>query len=134
MFAPKVAEASTKTAKSSIAKAAPRSSSLVVRSFGGNAVEQAKREVGAVEEPLEYEADRVADQVMRMPAPGSGAQPQVSLKCAACEEEDGLQKKGADAAPPALSEARPSVHETLRSAGQPLDAATRTYFEPRFRQ
>jgi uncharacterized protein DUF4157 len=35
-------------------------------------------------------------------------------------------------AAPALSEAPPSVHAALRSPGEPLDAATRAYFEPRF--
>src|ERR1700728_4297998 len=52
---------------------------------------QAKLEVGSVRDPLEYEADRVADQVMRMPDPSrsiSIAPPQVSRKCAACETEE----------------------------------------------
>ena len=57
--------------------------------------------------------------------------PQVSRKCAECEEEDKLQKKEAATAAPALSEAPASVHATLRSPGQPLDAATRAFFEPR---
>ncbi len=30
------------------------------------------------------------------------------------------------------AEAPPSVHETLRSAGRPLDGATRSFMEPRF--
>ena len=108
---------------------------------------QAKLKVGAVDDPLEHEADRVADQVMRMPAPGAAmtsappqvsrkcaaCEEQVSRKCAACEEEERLQKKEAAPATPALSEAPPSVHEALRAPGQPLDAATRAYFEPRFR-
>jgi hypothetical protein len=55
---------------------------------------QPKLAIGSVDDPLEHEADRVADQVMRMPdsalsiSPGS---PQLSRKCAECEEED--QKK-----------------------------------------
>ena len=97
---------------------------------------QAKLKVGAVDDPLEHEADRVADQVMRVPAPVRGlssAPPQVSRKCAECEEEDRkLQKKEAGSAAPTLAEATASVHEVLRSPGQPLDAATRAYFEPRF--
>ena len=63
---------------------------------------QAKLEVGAVNDPLEHEADRVADQVMRMPAPevfAASAPPQISRKCAACEEEEKLQKKEAGALP-----------------------------------
>ena len=57
---------------------------------------QSKLEAGEVNDPLEHEADRVADQVMRMPAPeiGSTGVPQaVSRKCAACEGEERLQKK-----------------------------------------
>jgi hypothetical protein len=91
---------------------------------------QAKLIVGQVNDPLEHEADRVADQVMRMPAPEiepAAALPQISRKCAACEteEEEQLQKK----------EARTSEATfVLRSPGQPLDATTRAYFEPRFGQ
>ena len=36
---------------------------------------QAKLKVGAVDDPLEHEADRVADQVMRMPAREVAADP-----------------------------------------------------------
>jgi hypothetical protein len=94
---------------------------------------QAKLEVGAVDDPLEHEADRVAEQVIRMPAPEvsvAAAPPQVSRKCAECEEEEKLQRKSAG--PQATSEAPASVHDVLRSPGQPLDAATRAFFEPRF--
>jgi hypothetical protein len=86
-----------------------------------------------VDDPLEHEADRVADQVMRMPAPEVAATPaplQINRKCAECEEDDKLQRK--DARPTAPAVAPPSVHAALRSPGQPLDAATRAYFEPRF--
>ena len=105
---------------------------------------QAKLKVGSVNDPLEHEADRVADQVMRMtvPAAMTSAPPQISRKCAACErevnrkcaafaDEEKLQKKEAGTQAP-ISEAPASVHEALRSPGQPLDAATRAYFEPRF--
>jgi hypothetical protein len=96
---------------------------------------QAKLKVGAVNDPLEREADVVADQVMRMPTPQvalGSAPPQLSRKCAGCEEEEKLQRK--EVGPQAASEAAASVHEVLRSPGQPLDAATRAYFEPRFGQ
>ncbi len=75
---------------------------------------QAKLKVGAVDDPLEHEADRVADQVMRMPAPGvSGAStpPQVCRKCAACEGEEQLHKKPAGTLS-AGREAPPIVHDT----------------------
>ena len=47
-------------------------------------------------------------------------------------EEEKLQKKEAGTPQAAAGEAPASVHEVLRSPGQPLDAATRAYFEPRF--
>jgi hypothetical protein len=117
--------------------------------------------VGAANDPLEHEADAVADRVMRMPEPGvalaraplqvsrkcaeceeeegrptgpSGTDPPPSVlrrKCAACEEETKVQRKATD--PGAAAEAAPPiVTEALRSPGHPLDAATRAYFEPRF--
>ncbi|MDQ6868146.1 MAG: DUF4157 domain-containing protein [Pseudomonadota bacterium] len=95
---------------------------------------QAKLKVGAVNDPLEHEADRVADQVMRMPAPGvsvAAASPQLSRKCDACEEEEKLQKKPAGPQA-ATNEAPASVHEVLRSPGQPLDVPTRAFLEPGF--
>ena len=107
---------------------------------------QPKLTVGAPNDPLEHEADRVADQVMRMPdpaaptAPGALATtrsrtPQLSRACAACEEEDEakmLQTKPAGLGEPAAGEAPPIVHEVLRSPGQQLDPKTRAFFEPRF--
>jgi Domain of unknown function (DUF4157) len=95
---------------------------------------QAKLVVGRVDDPLEHEADLVAEQVMRMPDPGlevSASQPRISRKCAACEEEDKLQTKrdGTDARG---GEAPAVVDNVLRSSGQPLDAYTRAFFEPRF--
>jgi Domain of unknown function (DUF4157) len=95
---------------------------------------QAKLKVGAVNDPLEHEADRVADEVMRMPTPEvsvPAAPPQVSRKCAPCDEEEKLQKKTAGLQA-AAGEAPGIVHEVLHSPGQPLDASTRSYFEPRF--
>jgi hypothetical protein len=56
---------------------------------------QPKLVVGPVDDPLEHEADHVADQVMGMPEPGrsvSAGPPQLSRKCADCEEEDKLRR------------------------------------------
>jgi hypothetical protein len=99
---------------------------------------QAKLLVGEVNDPLEREAERVADQVIRIGGPNlsaMGASPQVSRKCAACEEEEKVRKlpvKPAGSAETGTSEAPPIVHEVLHSSGQPLDAATRAFIEPRF--
>lgn len=83
----------------------------------------------AISEPgdaYEQEADRVADQVMRMsPADvnkrqnGSRAQPLV-------------QRRASGESAAGLAEAPPIVHEVLNSPGQPLDTTTRAFFEPRF--
>jgi outer membrane protein OmpA-like peptidoglycan-associated protein len=43
-----------------------------------------------------------------------------------------VQRKEAGTADPGFSEASASVHDVLRSPGQPLEEATRAYFEPRF--
>jgi Domain of unknown function (DUF4157) len=85
---------------------------------------QRKLAIGAVNDPLEHEADRVADRVMRMPDPApvhstTGAAPNT------------IQRKCSVSAAPQSAAAPPIVHEVLRSAGQPLDHATRTFFEPR---
>jgi Domain of unknown function (DUF4157) len=96
---------------------------------------QPKLAIGDVNDPLEHEADRVADQVMRMPNPGpstTDAPPQISRKCDAREEVEKLQKKER-ASRSATGEVSASVHEVLRSPGHPLDTETRAYFEPRFR-
>ncbi|UWZ81737.1 eCIS core domain-containing protein [Occallatibacter riparius] len=90
---------------------------------------QRSLQVGAVNDPLEAEADRTADHVMRMtgPAPADTIQ----RKCAACEEEDKVQTKNNGTAQ-AKGVAPPIVSQALSSPGQPLDAPTRAFFEPRF--
>ena len=95
---------------------------------------QRKLVVGQINDPLEHEADRVADQVMRMSAPviePAASPPQVSRKCTDCEEEEKLQKKPAQSQT-RVGEAPAIVQEALRSPGRPLDAATRAFMEPRF--
>jgi hypothetical protein len=85
--------------------------------------------VGAVNDPLEAEADRAADHVMRMT--NSTASGVIQRKCAACEEEDKVHTKN-NGQTQAEGTAPPIVIQALSSPGQPLDAATRAFFEPRF--
>jgi hypothetical protein len=96
---------------------------------------QPKLTIGAVDDPLEREADAAAEQVMRMPDPAlsiSAALPRVTRKCAACEEEDKKLQMKPLAAPNAPDvDAPPIVHDVLRQPGEPLDAATRAFFQPR---
>jgi hypothetical protein len=94
----------------------------------------------AVSQPgdqYEQEADRVAAQVMRMPA----AAPQLSSsvaaksdvlqrKCVHCEEEERQLQRQKSGTGPAM--VPPIGHEVVGSPGQPLDAATRAFMEPRF--
>jgi hypothetical protein len=97
---------------------------------------------------LEQEADRVSEQVLSQPdqctAPGrvseapTGVQRECSCggTCAACQghdEEEHLQMKAVPSS--GLGQAAvapPIVHQVLDSPGQPLDAATRAFMEPRF--
>lgn len=97
---------------------------------------QAKLAVGAVNDPLEHEADAVADRVMRMADPGAvsrGAPPRISRKCAACEgDEKQTVRTKRDGTDTGESEAPDTVQDALSSPGRPLDPQTRAFFEPRF--
>ena len=65
----------------------------------------------------------------------AAAPPQVSRKCAACEEEETasiVQTKRLGAAEPAAAEAPATVHEVLRSPGRQLDRSSQGFFERRF--
>ena len=105
---------------------------------------QTKLVVGSVDDPLEHEADRTADTVMRMPdqtadevdvAGGPAGTSSLRRACAACEheEEEHVRRSEAPVAGHAAAgEAPPIVNEVLNAPGQPLDAATRAFFEPRF--
>jgi hypothetical protein len=117
---------------------------------------QRKLTVNMPGDAYEQEADRVAEQVMRMPAPqtatthtasvasgGSAAGIQRACACGgSCDdckkkhpedEHARVQMKAAGPANAGGMEAPPIVHEVLRSPGQPLDKATRAFMEPRFR-
>jgi hypothetical protein len=107
--------------------------------------------IGEPNDVFEQEADRVADEIMaggssragwslaRVPidAPlqrkcacgGSGG---AEEECEECKKKEMmLQRQATGHGGPAA--APPIVHEVLRSPGQSLDAATRAFFEPRFR-
>ncbi|HEV2275906.1 MAG TPA: DUF4157 domain-containing protein [Acidobacteriaceae bacterium] len=104
---------------------------------------QRKLAIGAIDDPLELEADAMAQAVLNgrfTPSPRSGA-PALRRKCACegsgqpcshCEkeQENKLHRKASSGITP--TEAPPIVHEVLGSPGHPLDPATRDFFEPRF--
>ncbi len=114
---------------------------------------QAKLTVNQPGDESEKEADCIADQVMRMPNPkivnrsGMAQPPIVQRSCPKCkkkarerkEEEELLQMKPVSEAISERSAAQnssislpPVVQEVLDSPGQPLNGATREFFEPRF--
>lgn len=112
---------------------------------------QRKLTVNAPGDAYEQEADRVAEQVMRMPDPAAAAVPAASggvagvQRACACggtcddckkEHPEGehahVQMKTAGPSIAGTIEAPPIAHEVLRSPGQPLDVATRAFMEPRF--
>lgn len=98
---------------------------------------QPKLSVGPADDPLEHEADRIADQIMQKPASELSvgvSRVQVSRKCAACEEDERVQAlQTKRAGPPvAADQGLGKVPEVLSSPGRPLDPASRAYFAPRF--
>lgn len=126
-------------------------------SFGP--VVQAKLRVGPLDDKYEREANRVADQVMRMPEPEPAITDSLHLpdsvqrECAArrdggelcpeCEETLQLQpeerkeeelvqtKASLPSAPMSLAHLAAKMN-SIEGGGQPLPASTRDFFEPRF--
>jgi hypothetical protein len=83
---------------------------------------QRKLAIGGSNDPLEHEADQVADQVVGM------SEPSRVLATSPVR----LQSKHTPAGDSGQAAAPHSVREVLASPGRPLDAATRGYMEPRF--
>jgi hypothetical protein len=91
--------------------------------------------VGQADDPLEAEADRVADRVM-----SSGVQPiyagpaaRIGRKCTDCgDDEKKLQAKRLGAPRAGSGQAPEIVHAVLGSAGQPLDSEALHFFGRRF--
>jgi len=121
---------------------------------------QPKLTVGAPDDEYEQEADRVADQVMRMPEPVI----QRSPGCSSCgdldeeqiqtksigdqitllvqrqeepeeeeeEEEEPVQAKGMSGKSPPVTAGLGHRIQSLKEGGQPLSVENRAFFEPRF--
>ena len=111
---------------------------------------QAKLRVGQANDKYEQEADRVAEHVLRMPAT-EYAQPigsariqpmRIQRMCESCEEDvaqrqpededEELQTKATPGQAPRIDAGIESGIKGLKGGGRPLDAATRSFFEPRF--
>jgi len=117
---------------------------------------QPKLTIGAPDDKYEQEADRVADQVMRMPDPAI----QRSAGCSSCgdldedqiqtksigdqitplvqrqedpeEEEESVQPKGISNKSPPVTTGLGHRILSMRGGGQPLSTLSRAFFEPRF--
>jgi hypothetical protein len=104
--------------------------------YAGNAQRlaiQRKLSIGAVDDPLEHEADAMADTVMRMPEPNF-----IQRKCAPCEEEaqrkplaSFIQKKES-ATSNTTSDATYTQIQATRGGGNAIPANTKSFMESRF--
>jgi hypothetical protein len=97
---------------------------------------QAKLTISQPGDPYELEADRVADQVMRMPEPTVQRSCECGGTCDECKEEEESHvhrapDPGVSAAAVAGAAVPDSVAGVLRAPGEPLDGLTRNYLQPR---
>lgn len=107
------------------------------RTIGNQAVQrlfksgviQAKLRIGQPNDIYEQEADRVADEVMRMPEPQVQRQSEVEEE----EEEEPIQAKVERQTPQVTPNIESSIN-ALHGGGQSLSNETRNFFEPRFEQ
>jgi hypothetical protein len=93
---------------------------------------QPKLMIGASGDAFEQEADRVAEQVMHMPQPVAQSPARAGFSERPIAPGPQLQTKSLHIGDVGGLAAPPVVHDVLRSPGQPLDAATRAFMEPRF--
>jgi hypothetical protein len=111
--------------------------------LGAGLVLQRKLEIGRVDDPLEREADRVAEQVLDLSSaiPTGNVRaggPSLQRKCQACADDERtdhvtmVRTKAESGAVPATGSAPAIVHDVLRSYGRPLDPVLRASLEPRF--
>jgi len=128
------------------------------RTIGNQAVQrliksgalQAKLRIGQPGDVYEQEADRVADEVMRMPEMQRQVDeeqeeeilqtkplvdqitPVVQRQVEEEEKEEMLQAKSTEDATPEVSNDLESQINTIKGGGRPLAESERAYFEPRF--
>jgi len=112
---------------------------------------QAKLKIGQPGDKYELEADRVADEVMRMPEPEMQRQveeeeeeilqtkplvdqitPLVQRQVEEEEEEEMLQAKSREDATSEVTNDLESQINAIKGSGRPLAESERAYFEPRF--
>jgi uncharacterized protein DUF4157 len=105
-----------------------------------------KLRIGSVDDPLEQEADQIAQRVLDGIIPSTTptgthgeVTPSVAVRREGARDPEqvpiapSVHHKAADGeSPRAAPEAPPSVHKALRSSGEPLGAALLAFMEPRF--
>src|SRR5205814_332218 len=99
---------------------------------------QTKLQVGPANDGFEQEADRVADQVMRMTdtaaVSGTGAPPRVQWISTECQEEGTNLRRSPAVGAPGEPDVTPQVESGIRSLdgkGQSLTESTRAFFQQR---
>ncbi len=124
------------SAKSTFNKAG--SNAKPAASSGKEVSIQRQLTVGKEDDPMEKEADVVADKVMRMPE-----QNFIQRKCAECEKEEMLHRKSlnetitpfiqtkSDSAPVVTNNTAQSI-ESSQGQGSPMDGHTNSYMSSRF--
>jgi len=96
---------------------------------------QTKLAINSPGDEYEQEADRVAEQVMRMPEPQMQRACPCGGGCSKCQEEEMLQRKTAPAVDGVDSWKtlrQPEAKANAVSEGQPLTSEQKAFFEPRF--
>jgi hypothetical protein len=97
---------------------------------------QTKLLIGTENDPLEAQADLVADKILRMPETSA-----IQRKCSHCDEEElaqrkpltsFIQMKGAQTNDPAASDAVSSKILQTKGTGTPLPSSTQRFMESRF--
>ena len=107
-------------------------------SVSGRLLQRKKLAITEAGDRYEQAADRVAAQVMATPERRPQRACACGGTCADCQSKQlgssspSLQMTHVDARGAALTDAPATVHETLSASGQPLDAPTRAFMEPRF--
>jgi hypothetical protein len=91
---------------------------------------QAKLNISRPGDVYEQEADRVADQVMRMPEPTTPQPPRIQRMCTQCEEE--VQPKAIDESASVVDQGLESRVNSIKNGGEPISSSLRGFFEPRF--
>jgi len=105
---------------------------------------QFKLAIGAINDPLEHEADAMADKVMRMPVAAfsisSGGGKAIQRKCTDCEEEEKVQRrplasfiqtKGSSVCTTASEAISNRVNES-KGRGNAMDNNTESFMQSRF--